>query len=85
MQLFRDDLEIVNKKWKIYKNLETKRGINFDAFSMPDLLDAKRTPSRFSPENISKNTNAVAEAMQESLAAAAPSFETSTTGVMARD
>jgi two-component system CheB/CheR fusion protein len=62
------NLEIVNKKWKIYKNLETKRGINFDAFSMPDLLDAKRTPSRFSPENTSKNTNTVAEAMQKSLA-----------------
>ncbi|WP_295676697.1 chemotaxis protein CheB [uncultured Mucilaginibacter sp.] len=62
------NLEVVNKKWKIYKNLETKRGINFDAFSMPDLLDARRTPSRFSPETISKNTNTVAEAMHESLA-----------------
>ena len=62
------NLEVVNKKWKIYKNLETKRGMSFDAFSMPDLLDTKRTPSRFSPETTSKNTNTVAEAMQESLA-----------------
>ncbi|MDR3697829.1 chemotaxis protein CheB [Mucilaginibacter sp.] len=63
------NLEVVNKKWKIYKNLETKRGINFDAFSMPDLLDAKHTPARFSPESTAKNTNLVAEAMYESLAA----------------
>ena len=52
----------------IIENLETKRGISFDAFSLPDLLDTKRTPSRFSPENMSKNTGSVTEAMQESLA-----------------
>lgn len=62
------NLEVVNKKWKIYKNLETKRGISFDAFSLPELLDTKRTPSRFTQESLSKNTNTVAEAMQESLA-----------------
>jgi two-component system CheB/CheR fusion protein len=32
------NLEILNKKWKIYKNLETKRAINFDTFSLPQMV-----------------------------------------------
>jgi len=39
------NLEVVNKKWKIYKNLETKRVVGFDAFSLPELLDVKRPPA----------------------------------------
>jgi two-component system CheB/CheR fusion protein len=53
------NLEVVQKKWKIYKNLEAKRGISFDAFSLPDLLDVKRTPSRFAIEDIAKSVNPV--------------------------
>lgn len=63
------DLEVVHKKWKIYKNLETKRAVTFDAFSMPDLLDTKPKASRLSPEYVSKNTDHnLAEAMHESMA-----------------
>jgi two-component system, chemotaxis family, CheB/CheR fusion protein len=51
------NLEVVNKKWKIYKNLETKRVVRFDAFSMPDLFDARRTSAPFPAEDTSKNTN----------------------------
>ncbi|MBB6130369.1 chemotaxis protein CheB [Mucilaginibacter lappiensis] len=63
------NLEVVHKKWKIYKNLETKRAISFDAFSMPDLPDTKQTPSRFSPDT-AKNTNHnnLSEEIHESLA-----------------
>lgn len=63
------NLEIVHKKWKIYKNLETKRAVSFDAFSMPEFLDTKSKTTRFVQENISVNVNhQFAEAMQESLA-----------------
>ncbi len=63
------NLEVSHKKWKIYKNLETKRAVSFDAFAMPEFLDTKRKPSRFSQEEASKNTNhSLAEAMHESLA-----------------
>lgn len=63
------NLEVVHKKWKIYRNLETKRGVSFDAFSLPDLLDIKRTPARFSPGPDANNSNpALAEAMNQSLA-----------------
>ena len=63
------NLEVVNKKWKIYKNLETKRAISFDAFSMPDLPDTKHIPSRFSPDTAkTANHNTPSEEIQESLA-----------------
>ncbi|MDB5109245.1 MAG: yycG 1, partial [Mucilaginibacter sp.] len=63
------NLEVVNKKWKIYKNLETKRAISFDAFSMPDLLDSKHTSTRFSPDTTkSANNNNLSEEINESLA-----------------
>jgi len=63
------NLEVVHKKWKIYKNLEVKRGISFDAFSLPELLENKRTPSRFATEDIAKSLNpALSEAMHINLA-----------------
>lgn len=46
---------MVNKKWKIYKNLETKRVISFDTFSFPE-LDKKHIPSSISLEDTPKNT-----------------------------
>jgi two-component system CheB/CheR fusion protein len=63
------NLEIVHRKWKIYKNLETKRGVNFDAFSLPDTLDIKQTPAYLSREDASKTpANALAEAINLNLA-----------------
>ncbi len=64
------NLEVVHKKWKIYKNLEKKRGISFDVFSLPDLLDIKRVPSRSAINEAPKNANpALSEAMHTALAA----------------
>ena len=63
------NLEVVDKKWKIYKNLETKRGLSFDSFSLPELLEIKRTPSRLSPGNVFKDSNdTLAEAINASMA-----------------
>jgi two-component system CheB/CheR fusion protein len=63
------NLEVVHKKWKIYKNLQTKRGISFDAFSLPELLDTKRTPSRFASDDTFKNSsNKLSETINASLA-----------------
>jgi two-component system CheB/CheR fusion protein len=62
-------LEVVNKKWKIYRNIETKRGVNFDAFSLPDLLDIKHTPLRQSSNDEGKNIDPIlAEVMNQGLA-----------------
>jgi len=63
------NLEVVNKKWKIYKNLEAKRAVNFDAFSFPDPQDAKRIASFVPANDTSSNRNpSLAEAMHETLA-----------------
>jgi two-component system CheB/CheR fusion protein len=62
------NLEVVNKKWKIYKNLETKRVVRFDAFSMPELFDPKRIPALSLQEDPSKNSNnTLTEAVNNSL------------------
>jgi two-component system CheB/CheR fusion protein len=62
------NLEAVNKKWKIYKNLKAKRDVSFDVFSMPELLDIKRTPSIAHDMSSQNYSNTVSEAMQVSLA-----------------
>jgi two-component system CheB/CheR fusion protein len=63
------NLEMVNKKWKIYKNIETKRTVSFDAFSFPELLDSKRSLSTISLADTSKNAvNSLADAINTSLA-----------------
>ena len=62
------NLEVVNKKWKIYKNLKAKRDVSFDVFSLPELLDIKRTPA-VAHEIVSQNFGStVSEAMQVALA-----------------
>ncbi|WP_139302442.1 chemotaxis protein CheB, partial [Mucilaginibacter polytrichastri] len=62
------NLEVVHKKWKIYKNLETKRAIAFDAFSMPEFLVTQPKASRISRESPSKNIDHnLAEAIQDGL------------------
>jgi two-component system CheB/CheR fusion protein len=62
------DLEVVNKKWKIYKNLKAKRGVSFDAFSLPELLDIKRTPAKFLPEDTGNANNVLSDHMHTLLA-----------------
>jgi two-component system CheB/CheR fusion protein len=63
------NLEVVNKKWKIYKNLESKRVLRFDAFMLPEVTEVKRTASPFSRNNTGKNITAnLAEAMHVDLA-----------------
>lgn len=46
------NLEVVNNTWKIYKNIEKKRSINFDGFSLPQMAGAKDT-SNLSAKKIS--------------------------------
>ena len=63
------NLEVAHKKYKIYKNLETKRLLQFDAFSLPELVDPKRKTSSLSHEDTSQSANnSQAERMHDSLA-----------------
>lgn len=63
------NLEIIHKKWKLYKNLETKRVVNFDAFSIPDLLDNNNSPSpSYSRDDPFKhNTNGLSDIVNTTL------------------
>ncbi|MGY4538368.1 two-component system CheB/CheR fusion protein [Mucilaginibacter sp. UYNi724] len=63
------NLEVVNKKWKIYKNLKAGREVSFDAFTLPELLDIKRTPAIRREENNLSASNMVSEAMNTQLSA----------------
>ncbi|HWZ14336.1 MAG TPA: chemotaxis protein CheB [Mucilaginibacter sp.] len=64
------NLEIVEKKWKLFKNLEAKRSLRFDAFSLPELIDNKRMPLSISREEPFKNTMpALSETINETLVA----------------
>ena len=42
---FSPSLQLINNKWKIYKNTEAKPAEAFSAFSMPALLDTKAAPA----------------------------------------
>ncbi len=41
------DLEVVNKKWKIYKNIKAKTTSSFASFTMPELLEVKQLPHSY--------------------------------------
>ncbi|TFF30353.1 chemotaxis protein CheB [Mucilaginibacter psychrotolerans] len=63
------NLEVVHKKWKIYKNLETNRTVTFDAFSMPDYFETKPKATQILHEDDAKHTShTLTEAMLEGLA-----------------
>jgi two-component system CheB/CheR fusion protein len=62
------NLEVVDKKWKIYKNIKSKRAVNFEAFTLPDFQDTKRPPSRLVLDSGVKATNnALADAVIENM------------------
>jgi len=65
-------LEVVNKKWKIYKNIGTKQVVRFDAFSLPALVDTKSVTTTTSRDNTlqypkNKLTDTVNEALMSEL------------------
>jgi len=63
-------LEVVNKKWKIYKNLESKRVVSFDGFTLPQIADTKhnRLAGASSGEAQPYNISNITEAVNNSLA-----------------
>jgi two-component system CheB/CheR fusion protein len=62
------NLEVIHKKWKIYKNLETRRGVTFDAFNLPELHDSKSKPAAFSRDKMVNTVdNSVMDAMHLAL------------------
>jgi two-component system CheB/CheR fusion protein len=63
-------LEVVSKRWKIYKNLDRKQAVNFDAFLLPHLSAGR--PAHLAPAqaDVHKNTDkTLADAINETLVA----------------
>lgn len=62
------NLKVVDKKWKIFKNFESKRLVRFDAFSLPVLIDKKNHHLPLLREDASTNMQAnLADAINETL------------------
>lgn len=63
------DLQVIHKKWKIYKNLESRKTISLDAFTLPEFLETKNATSHSSPKHgLINDAHSIGEIMQESLA-----------------
>ena len=64
------NLEIVNKKWKIFRNLEAKRVVSFDAFTFPVLTERKSviTDHQREEKNVSPNYS-ISDSINETLIA----------------
>ena len=61
------NLQVVHKKWKIYKNLEAKRLLRFDSFLLPELLEVKHTFSQFVRDENSNANSSLVETVNTTL------------------
>ena len=61
------NLEVVNKKSKIYKNLETKRAIGFDTFSLPQMVTINEKRPVSVHKDLQRSRDTLAEAVNASL------------------
>lgn len=63
------NLEVVNKQYKLYKNIKSNRIVSFDAFSMPDSLEVRNKPIYAGQEEVNNNPlQSLSEMMHTSLA-----------------
>jgi two-component system, chemotaxis family, CheB/CheR fusion protein len=63
------NLEVVSKQYKIYRNIKSKRMFSFDAFSMPDILEVKHRPAFATSQGMgSDSSSTLTEMMHVSLA-----------------
>ena len=58
------NLAVISKKWKIYRSIEIKKFVRFDAFSLPVLLNKKLASEQYPiessvPDNLNNMTDAV--------------------------
>jgi two-component system CheB/CheR fusion protein len=62
-------LQVINKKWRLYRNLETRRIIHFDGFALPQMVDINENKMlRVRTNTPEKDNNHVTEGMMAMLA-----------------
>jgi two-component system CheB/CheR fusion protein len=63
-----DSLEVVHKKWRIYKSLKNKRTAVFDTFAIPEILDVRRGSSTIREDTAKYMNNSLTENVNNILA-----------------
>jgi len=62
-------LEVIDKKWKIYRNLETKKSVYFEGFALPQMAAVKDSQlSGIQKEKEAVNSNSIIEAVNTAMA-----------------
>lgn len=56
-----DNLEVIDKKWRIYKNLKNKRAINLDTFAIPEMLEVTKNFLTIQDDSIKVLNHALSE------------------------
>jgi two-component system CheB/CheR fusion protein len=63
------NLEIVNKQYKLYRNIKSKRIVSFDAFSMPDSIEVRNKSTYTGNEQVASDPlQSLVEIMHANLA-----------------
>ena len=63
------NLQVVNKQYKLYRNIKSKKIVSFDAFSMPDSIEVRNKPAYTSNEQVTNDPlQSLAEMMHNNLA-----------------
>ncbi|MGF1924973.1 MAG: ATP-binding protein, partial [Bacteroidia bacterium] len=62
-----NSLEIVDKRWKIYKNTKPKKAVSFDAFAMPEFQEVKRKSPFYGEDNSKNNGTALTDLMSAAI------------------
>jgi two-component system CheB/CheR fusion protein len=62
------NLEVIDKKWRIYKNLKNKREGTLDAFVLPEMLDIRQPAAMATEDNSKAMNNFLTETINTALA-----------------
>ncbi|MCF6131696.1 CheR family methyltransferase [Flavobacterium wongokense] len=65
-----DNLEVVHKKWRIYKSLKNKRSATFETFALPEMLDVRRNSSISREDAVKYMNNSLTDNVNNVLATA---------------
>ena len=63
-----DNLEVVHKKWRIYKSLKNQRSSTFETFSLPEMLDVRRGSSFDREDTVKHINNSITDSVNTALA-----------------
>lgn len=63
-----DNLQVIDKKWRIYKNLKNKRAVNFDTFALPEISNLRPSATLKNELSHSVGNSSLADTVHTALA-----------------